>query len=570
MRHLALLSLTLLLGACGDGEPLTPPDARLPDGSRYRGAVVDGLLQGPGRLDYDNGAWFRGQFVNGQPNGTGEWRGFFGEHYSGEFKAGLFHGRGELRYDDGSHYQGQFRHSRMHGEGSLSQDGNLYRGEFRDDRYHGYGRLDMADGSSFRGHFNAGIPDGQGERIDTEGNLFNGVFRDGLLQGKGFYRGADGAHYQGDFRNDAFHGEGRYESADGDVWRGRFEHGRASGPGEYHGADGEHYQGQLRNWRYHGKGVLTRSDGSVYRGQFAHGQFHGRGVLRLAHGGSREGVWEQGQLVRGAQGEHHPDSLELALLQQGELLQQAIAALPPSTPAIELYSLSLAGDGSQSVFLREADYVDEHFARRLGAHGRISLINHRDHLHDRPMATRENLRRALQALGERSGPEDLLFIFLTSHGSAEHQLSLKQPRLQLADLSAEELARLLEPVRQRDKVVVISACYSGGFIPALKDSRTLVMTAARADRSSFGCSEQNDFTYFGRALFAEAFQHTDDLRQAFERASARVAEQEQEEQLTASEPQLWAPPAVLERWQAWRSQRSSATLQATLEPAPVR
>ena len=48
---LAPLALILLLAACGEGEPLSPPDARLPDGGRYRGDVVNGLLQGKGRVD---------------------------------------------------------------------------------------------------------------------------------------------------------------------------------------------------------------------------------------------------------------------------------------------------------------------------------------------------------------------------------------------------------------------------------------------------------------------------------------------------------------------------------------
>jgi hypothetical protein len=56
-------------------------------------------------------------------------------------------------------------------------------------------------------------------------------------------------------------------------------------------------------------------------------------------------------------------------------------------------------------------------ATRFGARGQIRLVNHRDHLADRPMATRENLRRAAQTLAERSGPEDLVFIYLTSHGT---------------------------------------------------------------------------------------------------------------------------------------------------------
>ncbi|MNN21267.1 Peptidase C13 family protein [compost metagenome] len=87
------------------------------------------------------------------------------------------------------------------------------------------------------------------------------------------------------------------------------------------------------------------------------------------------------------------------------------------------------------------------------------------------------------------------------------------------------------------------------------------MTAARSDRVSFGCSEEADFTYFGRALFAEALSRTDDLQQAFSLASEAVARREQEEDFEASEPQLWAPPAVLARWKAMRAEQALSPVQ---------
>ncbi len=245
-------------------------------------------------------------------------------------------------------------------------------------------------------------------------------------------------------------------------------------------------------------GHLNLADGSSYIGEFASDTYEGRGILTLADGNTQSGIWANGQRVRDANGKLLPDQLELGLLAQGPLLDKALSAVPASTPAIELYSLVLAGDGKQSVFMREADYVNSMLASRFGAYGQISLVNHRDHLLDRPMATRENLHRAAQTLAERSGPEDLIFIYLTSHGTHDHELVLDQPRLELADLPADEMASALAPLKNRDKVIVISACYSGGFIPALKDEKTLIMTASRADRVSFGCSEEADFTYFRR------------------------------------------------------------------------
>jgi hypothetical protein len=255
-----------------------------------------------------------------------------------------------------------------------------------------------------------------------------------------------------------------------------------------------------------------------------------------------------------------PKGIRVNAIAPGAIKTDALAKVPASIPPVQLYSLVVAGDGQQSVFLREADYVSNMLKVRFGARGQMTLVNHRDHMATRPMATRENLTRAATTLAERSGPEDLVFIYLTSHGSQDHQLVLDQPRLQLADLAADELAIALAPLKDRDKVIVISACYSGGYIAPLKDERTLIMTAARADRVSFGCSEEADFTYFGDALFAEALNQTDDLKQAFELARASVAEREQREGFEASEPQLWAPPAVLEHWHHLRQQQAEEAL----------
>ncbi|MGR4976409.1 C13 family peptidase [Pseudomonas sp. LARHCG127] len=561
MRLLVPLTLTLLLTACGAGESPLPPDARLPDGGRYRGDLVDGLLQGQGRIDYPNGSWYAGQFDKGQWHGTGEWHGSNGEVYRGQFHQGLFHGQGSLTTPTSS-YTGGFKLGRRDGEGTLKENGMTYRGEFKADRYSGLGRLELDDGSQYQGPFVNGKPNGEGQRFDASGNQFTGHFVDGQLQGKGTFNSAEGDVYIGGFRSNQLNGRGRYENADGDVWIGQFKDGALTGKGELIGADGSHYLGRFNDWRFTGEGRLNLPDGSFYIGQFEADSYHGRGTLVLTDGTVQSGTWANGQRVRDADGRLLPDVLELGLLAQGRLLEDALANIPASTPAVELYSLTLGGDGKQSVFLRESDYVANMLASRFGAFGQIRLVNHRDHLGDRPMASRESLRRAAATLAERSGPEDLIFIYLTSHGTSEHELVLDQPRMELADLPADELAVVLAPLKNRDKIVVISACYSGGFIPALKDERTLIMTASRADRVSFGCSEEANFTYFGDALFAQALNQTDDLEQAFKRAKGIVAEREQADNFEASEPQIWAPRTVLSHWQLLRKQQARKALQS--------
>jgi len=548
-----------MLAACGDGEALSPPDARLPDGGRYRGQVVDGLLQGEGRIDYPNGSWYAGGFKDGQWHGQGQWHGSNGEVYRGQFAAGLFDGLGDLT-TPGSHYAGTFSHGRRDGEGTLKQADQTYRGQFKDDQYEGAGQLELADGSRYQGLFAKGKPNGAGVRSDASGNQFSGRFVDGQLQGSGTYDSVDGEQYIGEFKDNRLEGRGRYENADGDVWIGEFKDGSLTGQGELLGSDGSHYKGSFIDWRLSGQGNLRLPDGSTYIGGFENDAYHGQGKLTLANGKVESGTWVNGVRVRDQTGKLLPDPLDLGLLNQGRLLDEALARVPRSVAPIQLYSLVLAGDGQQSVFMREADYVSNMLKVRFGARGQITLVNHRDQLATRPMATRENLTRAARTLAERTGPQDLVFIYLTSHGSQDHQLVLDQPRLQLADLSADQLASALAPLKERDKVIVISACYSGGYIAPLKDERTVIMTAARADRVSFGCSEEADFTYFGDALFAQALNQTDDLKQAFELARTSVAERERRDGFEASEPQLWAPPAVLDHWHRLRQQQAEEAL----------
>jgi hypothetical protein len=134
--------------------------------------------------------------------------------------------------------------------------------------------------------------------------------------------------------------------------------------------------------------------------------------------------------------------------------------------------------------------------------------------------------------------EDLLFLYLTSHGSEDHRLSMGFWPLQLNDLDPQTLRDMLDRAGIRWRVIAISACYSGGFIDALREERTLVLTASDAQHQSFGCGAESDFTYFGRA-YDEALRATYSFTEAFERARTRIAEREKAEALTASNPQVF-------------------------------
>jgi hypothetical protein len=156
---------------------------------------------------------------------------------------------------------------------------------------------------------------------------------------------------------------------------------------------------------------------------------------------------------------------------------------------------------------------------------------------------------------------DILFLFLTSHGSPEHELALAQNGMDLHSLPAQELAGMLKHSGIRWKVIVISACYAGGFIAPLKDDNTLIITAARSDRTSFGCDDQNDFTYFSEAYFKDALPKSAGFTEAFDKAKvlvqAREAADFREGGMEAeehSEPQLFQGKAIAAQLKAWRAQ----------------
>ena len=249
-------------------------------------------------------------------------------------------------------------------------------------------------------------------------------------------------------------------------------------------------------------------------------------------------------------------SPEQVLYAQGERMDAAIANLTPRVSGkVNLYLVAFAGDGNENVFRNEVEYVEKQFVQRFDAAGHtLILVNNPATLNDHPIASQTNLETAVDAIAEvMDKEEDLLFVFLTSHGSREHELAVELDPLPLDRLKPEDLAGLLAGSHIRNKVVVISACYSGGFIDALKGPTTMVITAARADRTSFGCGSKSDITYFGRAMFVDGLNDQDNFHAAFSEAAKLVRDWETKAGEQHSEPQIATAPAIEQRLKAWRS-----------------
>jgi hypothetical protein len=234
---------------------------------------------------------------------------------------------------------------------------------------------------------------------------------------------------------------------------------------------------------------------------------------------------------------------------QGQLIERELAAIERSRPGAELYFLGFAPDGSADVFLREMRFVKGLFDERLATAGRsIALASSADALDQLPVASVTNLGRALARIGQAMDPEeDVLFLFLSAHGDREHRLSAVQPPLQLASLTPTALSRMLQESGIKWRVIVVSACYSGGYIEPLRDANTVVISASAADRNSFGCEHGRDFTYFGEAYFKQALAGTPSFTAAFDIAREAVGKKEAAEGLTPSQPQIWIGPAIAEQ-----------------------
>jgi peptidase C13-like protein len=134
-----------------------------------------------------------------------------------------------------------------------------------------------------------------------------------------------------------------------------------------------------------------------------------------------------------------------------------------------------------------------------------------------------------------NGESDILFLILTSHGSPDGLAVTAGRRTEILKPSTLADAR---PKGVRHKVVIISACYSGIFIPRLANADTLVITAADADHASFGCEYKAQWTYFGDAFFNIALRQSKTLKDAFLLARTLVSKREKRDGFDPSDPQM--------------------------------
>jgi len=242
-----------------------------------------------------------------------------------------------------------------------------------------------------------------------------------------------------------------------------------------------------------------------------------------------------------------PAVTEEMLHAQPDLFAQAMDDLGPQRPDVEdLYFVGVAGYAEEDVFMRELEVIARIMDERFDTVGRsVLLVNNPHTATTLPMATATNLAQALARLGEVMDTEqDVLALYITTHGTQTHDLAMTYGALELDDITPESLRQMLDRSHIRWRVIIVSACFSGAYIDALRDERTLVMTASDATHASFGCGAESDFTYFGKALFDEALRKTHSFERAFTAARQSIALREKHAGEDASNPQIYVGEAI--------------------------
>ncbi|MTW14514.1 hypothetical protein GM658_28260 [Pseudoduganella eburnea] len=234
---------------------------------------------------------------------------------------------------------------------------------------------------------------------------------------------------------------------------------------------------------------------------------------------------------------------------QPVLLARQLAALAPQRPGkVDMYALTFAPYGDD-VFRRESQMVAGVMSARFDTAGRtVQLVNHFQTADSLPWATTLNLQRAIRSVANiMDKDEDILFIYLTSHGAREGQLAANFWPFELTELTPAMLRKSLDEAGIRNRVIAISACFSGSWIPALKGDSTMVLTAADAHHTSYGCGYKSELTFFGRAMFDEQLRSK---TRSFEQAHAAAREIIRQREIDAgkddgySNPQLSAGPDI--------------------------
>jgi hypothetical protein len=224
--------------------------------------------------------------------------------------------------------------------------------------------------------------------------------------------------------------------------------------------------------------------------------------------------------------------------QQAALIKQQIATLAPQQKGVtDVYAIGVAGWATQDVFVKELEGALASIGKVLPLNGgTVRLINSPATVEKIPLASRHNIAAAVRGVGKvLDKDEDVLLLFMTSHGG-KRGFGVQLPAIAV-QMTPGEVAAILKKEGIRNRVIIVSACYSGLFVKPLADDNTIILTSADEKSSSFGCKAGRDWTYFGDALFNHSLKPGKDFSGAFAGAKILIQGWEMLDGFAPSNPQ---------------------------------
>lgn len=229
-------------------------------------------------------------------------------------------------------------------------------------------------------------------------------------------------------------------------------------------------------------------------------------------------------------------------LAQHKRLTNAISALQPQKPGvIDTYVIAIGLD-SDPVFARESAEAAKVLARRYNATGKTLYLTAGadDKITGAPQGSPQNLAAALAAVASRMElKEDVLILYATTHGDPTLGLAYRDGEKGVGMIAPQRLSALIDDVGIQRRMILLSACYSGIFLPLLTNDKTVIVTAASSQRTSFGCAPGNDWTFFGDALVNNAFRKPQKFDAAVAEAVGLISRWESKMNLVPSRPQIF-------------------------------
>ena len=261
----------------------------------------------------------------------------------------------------------------------------------------------------------------------------------------------------------------------------------------------------------------------------------------------------------GTEVEHHRNPADE--LAEHRRLDRTLASLAPQRKGVvDAYVVTVALD-SDGEFSREAREAGRVLARRYDATGRTITLAGPDGKGslDLPRGSPAHLGLVLARIAELMDKrEDVLILYTTSHG-ARIGVVYNDGDNGFGVVSPARLAALFDGLGITRRLVMVSACFSGSFVPAIANDDSAILTASVGDRTSFGCQADADWTFFGDALINHALRKAQPLDAAAAEAAQLVSEWEAKGNLTPSLPQSF----IGDRAKVWLADLDKRTPKST-------